>query len=70
MPKHKFKLGQNVEYMPDSQAHPPLGTYKILRLLPATGNVQQYRVKNASESFERNAQESQLTPAASIWSPP
>lgn len=63
MRKHKFRLGQNVQYVPDNQVSPPPGPYKILRLLPAAGNAQQYRIKNATEPFERIAQESQLAPA-------
>ena len=64
MATHKFKLGQSVEYLPDKlQVRPPSGTYKITRLLPAAGSDHQYRIKNASEPYERIARESQLTPA-------
>lgn len=62
MPHHKFKLGQNVQYVPDKlQAAKPSGSYKITRLLPAAGRDQQYRIKNALEPCERIAQECQLT---------
>lgn len=67
MAPHKFKLGQNVEYLPDKlQVRPPAGAYKITRLLPATGRDQQYKIKNPSEPYERIAQESQLTLATGL----
>ena len=63
MPQHKFKLGQSVQFVPDKlQATAPSGVYKITRLLPSAGRDLQYRIKNASEPYERIAQESQLTP--------
>lgn len=62
MPRHKFKIGQSVQYAPDKlQTAAPSGQYKITRLLPSTGRSQQYRIKNALEPYERIAQESQLT---------
>jgi hypothetical protein len=36
------------------------GTYRIVKLLPAEGDEQQYRIKSAAEAFERVAKESQL----------
>ena len=65
MANHKFKIGQTVEYLPDKiQIRPPAGSFRIVRLLPALGQDNQYRIKNASEAYERIAQESQLTVAA------
>jgi len=62
MQRHKFKVGQSVQYAPDKlQTAAPPGQYKITRLLPSAGRDQQYRIKNASEPYERIAQESQLT---------
>lgn len=62
MPHHKFKLGQSVQFAPHKlQTSAPVGAYKVTRLLPSTGRDQQYRIKNASEPYERIAQESQLT---------
>lgn len=62
MAHHRFKLGQSVQYVPDKlQAAVPAGQYKITGLLPAAGRDLQYRIKNASEPYERIAQESQLT---------
>ena len=36
------------------------GTYRIVKLLPSDGEEHQYRIKSASEAFERVAKESQL----------
>ena len=36
------------------------GTYRIVRLLPSEGDEYQYRIKSATEAFERVAKESQL----------
>ncbi len=61
MARHKFRLGQLVEFVPDKlQVSVPSGTYKITRLLPAAGRELQYQIKNTAEVFERIALESQL----------
>ena len=36
------------------------GTYRVMKLLPFEGDDYQYRIKSASEAFERVAKESQL----------
>ena len=36
------------------------GTYRIVKLLPNDGDDYQYRIKSATEAFERVAKESQL----------
>jgi hypothetical protein len=36
------------------------GSYEIVKLLPSDGEDYQYRIKSASEAFERVAKESQL----------
>ena len=52
--------------MPDKlQVSVPTGAYSITRLLPAVGRDHQYRIKNATELFERIARESQLKIKAS-----
>lgn len=62
MAHHRFKLGQIVLFVPERlQTAAPPGQFKITRLLPSAGNDLQYRIKNASEPFERMALESQLT---------
>lgn len=62
MAHHKFKLGQSVNFLPNKlQAAAPPGQFKITRLLPSAGSDLQYRIKSASEPYERMALESQLT---------
>jgi len=59
--EHKFQIGQSVYF-----TSRPVGqmaadsTYQIVRLLPPEGDEYQYRIKSASEAFERVARESQL----------
>jgi hypothetical protein len=36
------------------------GSFKIVKLVPSDGDEQQYRIKSATEAFERVAKESQL----------
>jgi len=61
MSRHKFRIGQLVEYNPG-----PLGVavsarhYKVLRLLPAEGGDLLYGIKSISEAFERVAKERDL----------
>jgi len=65
MSNHKFKVGQTVNYTPRF-----IGTvradaiFKITRLLPAEDDELQYRIRSASEPYERVAKESQLGRAA------
>jgi len=65
MNNHKFKVGQTVNY-----ASRFIGTvganaiFKITRLLPAEDDELQYRIRSASEPYERVAKESQLNRAA------
>jgi hypothetical protein len=65
MSNHRFKVGQTVNYTPG-----PIGSvnadavFKITHLLPADDDEFQYRIKNASEPYERVAKESQLNRAA------
>jgi hypothetical protein len=57
----KFQLGQNVLFTARPIGHMATnGTYKIVKLLPSEGDDFQYRIKSASEAFERVAKESQL----------
>ncbi len=66
MSLHRYRIGQLVEFMPDKlQVSVPSGAYSITRLLPAVGRDHQYRIKNATELFERIARESQLKIRAS-----
>jgi hypothetical protein len=62
--KHKFKIGQTVNYMSG-----PFGgerandTYTITQLLPPEGGEFQYRIKSAAEPHERVVKEHQLNRA-------
>jgi len=61
MSKHKFRVGQHVNYTPFSSGVVASGRgYEVLRLLPANGGQMQYRIKAASELFERVVNENEL----------
>ncbi len=62
MSSAKFKVGQVVEFKPFRASLPSSSReYKILRLLPNEGREQEYRIKTATELFERIARESELS---------
>jgi hypothetical protein len=64
---HKYSVGQDVYYKPPIKLSAALGTYKITARLPVEIEGQHtYRIKNPAESFERTADESELTLAQSI----
>jgi hypothetical protein len=59
--EHKFQIGQTVYFTSRPLGHMAVnGTYRIVKLLPSDGDDCQYRIKSASEAFERVAKESQL----------
>jgi mRNA-degrading endonuclease YafQ of YafQ-DinJ toxin-antitoxin module len=59
---HKFSVGQNVYYQPQFQSGAARGKYKVVRQLPVENDSRlSYRIKSTAESFERIAEESQLT---------
>ena len=59
--KHKYTVGTHVYYTASNVARPAAaGTYEVVRLLPTDGEDCQYRIKHATEAFERVAKESQL----------
>lgn len=59
--QHKFAIGQTVLYTSRPLGHMAAnGTYQIVKLLPSDGDDYQYRIKSATEAFERVAKESQL----------
>ncbi len=62
MTRHKFKVGQVVDYSPNrlSMIASSRG-YEIRRLLPREGADLLYRIKSPSESFERVAREQDLS---------
>jgi hypothetical protein len=75
MREHKFRVGQTVDYSPPRSytlspprsspdrlktKDPVLGRFSIVRLMPALGSEQQYRIKSTVDGHERMALESQL----------
>jgi hypothetical protein len=62
--RHKFDIGEAVYFTASNAARPAAtGTYEVIRQLPTDGDDCQYRIKNATEAFERVAKESQLAAA-------
>jgi len=61
---HKFAAGANVYYDGGNYAPGARGKYKVVRHLPVEGdNKLLYRIKGTAETFERTAEEHQLTHA-------
>ena len=59
---HKYSAGQNVYYEPTFGNAASRGKYKVIRPLPLENdNRLAYRIKSIAESFERIAEEHQLT---------
>jgi hypothetical protein len=59
---HKYAVGQNVYYSPTFGNTASRGKYKVIRVLPIENdNRLAYRIKSLAESFERIAEEHQLT---------
>ena len=64
MSNHRFKVGQTVSYSPIfTGGVDPDAVFKITYLLPAEDDEFQYRIRSASEPYERVAKESQLNRA-------
>lgn len=59
---HKYASGQNVYYEPTFGNAAARGKYKVVRALPVENdNRLSYRIKSLAESFERIAEEHQLS---------
>jgi hypothetical protein len=59
--QHRFEIGQTVSFTSRPLGQMAAnGTYRIVKLLPSDGDDYQYRIKSATEAFERVAKESQL----------
>jgi hypothetical protein len=59
---HKYSAGQDVYYEPQFGNNATRGKYKIVRRLPIERDQRlSYRIKCVAESFERTAEEHQLT---------
>ena len=58
---HKYEVGQTVFLTPRMIGTRNADqTYRVVQLLPSDGDDYQYRIKSATEAFERVAKESQL----------
>jgi hypothetical protein len=58
---HKYKIGQSVHYSSNVMNRFGIrGSFRVVQLLPPEGDERQYRIKSASEPYERVAKESQL----------
>lgn len=61
MPRHRYRVGQSVDFTPGRWAPPASAReYKVLRLLPSEGGDLLYRIKSTAETFERVAKEREL----------
>lgn len=61
MSRHKFKVGQLVDFDPGRTGVPASSRqYKIVALLPVEESEFTYRIKSVGEAFERVAKERQL----------
>lgn len=62
MKLHRFRLGQMV-HLASSRDRVPASAeaYKIVRLMPSEGYDACYRIKAASEAFERVVKESEIS---------
>jgi len=59
---HKYKIGQDVFYRPSIKFTAAPGIYKIVGTLPVENEGRlTYRIKSAAETFERTADEGELT---------
>jgi len=59
---HKFAIGANVYFDGGMMTPGARGQYKVMRQLPVErDNKLIYRIKSVAESFERTAEEHQLT---------
>jgi len=69
MSRHKYKVGQAVDFSPGGRWGLPAASreYKILRLLPFEGDDLLYRIKSSAETFERIAKERELAPLAKLF---
>lgn len=61
MQTYKFAVGQTVRFSPDRQQISSVrGWFKVVRHLPETASVLQYRVKSQADGHERVVREDQL----------
>ena len=59
---HKYLIGQHVNFSPGFSNSSARGTYKVISLLPVENDDRRrYRIKSSAETFDRTADEGQLT---------
>jgi hypothetical protein len=62
---HKYKVGETVDFRPGRMGFPAsTRECTIVRLLPIEGGEHLYRIKCATEAFERVVREAQLAERA------
>lgn len=63
MQRHRFKVGQMVNFHPNERNPPPtVNGYEVRRLLPSEDGQNQYQIKSVSEIAPRIAKERDLSP--------
>lgn len=61
MTTHKFAVGQDVHFSPGfGEDRKSKGHYKVVRRLPESGNIFQYRIKSEIDGLERVVREDQV----------
>jgi hypothetical protein len=61
MAEHKFSVGQALQFSPSlGEDRRRKGRYKVVRQLPETGNLLQYRIKSEIDGHERVVREDQV----------
>jgi hypothetical protein len=61
MAAHKYAVGQSVRFSPDRhELGSAQGWFKVVRLLPESESMLQYRVKSQADGHERVVREDQL----------
>lgn len=61
MATHKFSIGQALQFSPGlAEDRRRKGRYKVVRQLPETGNMLQYRIKSEFDGHERVVREDQV----------
>jgi hypothetical protein len=61
MATHKFAVGQALYFSPSlGEESKSKGHYKVVRQLPETGNMLQYRIKSEMDGQERVVREDQI----------
>ena len=60
MATHKFAVGQALYFSPGVGGESKKGRYKVVRQLPETGNMLQYRIKSEMDGQERVVREDQI----------